>query len=104
MLILMEFKKKKLKGVKTTVVCPFFIDTGMFEGVKTKFSFLLPILKEKKVVNKIVKAIKKNKAVLRMPWLVSTVPLLRVIPTCMMDWIAKFLGISSSMDDFKGRD
>lgn len=23
-------------GVKTTIVCPFFINTGMFEGANTK--------------------------------------------------------------------
>ena len=36
-------------GVKTTVVCPFFIDTGMFEGAQTRFAWLLPILKEQNV-------------------------------------------------------
>jgi len=33
--------------VKTTCICPFYIDTGMFHGVKSRFSFLLPILSEK---------------------------------------------------------
>ena len=30
-------------GVKTTVVCPFFIDTGMFSGVKVKWVFVLGV-------------------------------------------------------------
>ena len=25
-----------LDGVHTTVICPFYIDTGMFDGVKTR--------------------------------------------------------------------
>ena len=33
-------------GVRTTVVCPCYIDTGMFRGVKSRFPLLLPILKE----------------------------------------------------------
>lgn len=33
-------------NVKTTCICPFFIDTGMFEGVKSKYHFFLPILNE----------------------------------------------------------
>lgn len=31
-----ELYVEKLDGIKTTVVCPFFINTGMFEGVKTR--------------------------------------------------------------------
>ena len=49
--------KQRGSAIRTTVVCPYYIDTGMFEGVKTRFSFLLPILKEQKVVDKILRAI-----------------------------------------------
>jgi all-trans-retinol dehydrogenase (NAD+) len=28
----------KKTGVHTTVVCPYYIDTGMFEGVKTRYA------------------------------------------------------------------
>ncbi len=31
-----ELATLKLDGVKTTLVCPFFINTGMFDGVKTR--------------------------------------------------------------------
>ena len=30
--------------VVTTIVCPYYIDTGMFRGVRTRFPWLLPIL------------------------------------------------------------
>ena len=33
-------------GVVTTVICPFFITTGMFDGVRTRVPWLLPILDE----------------------------------------------------------
>ena len=42
----MEMKKIKSK-VKTTCICPYFINTGMFEGASSKFPMLLPILEEK---------------------------------------------------------
>ncbi len=29
----------KLDGVKMTLVCPFFINTGMFDGVKTRYIY-----------------------------------------------------------------
>ncbi|MDH3909270.1 MAG: SDR family oxidoreductase, partial [Gammaproteobacteria bacterium] len=38
-----ELKRQNSKIV-TTVVCPFYTDTGMFEGVRTRFPWLLPIL------------------------------------------------------------
>jgi all-trans-retinol dehydrogenase (NAD+) len=97
-----EFKKRKL-GIKTTVICPFFIDTGMFEGVKTKFPLLLPILREGYAADRIIGAIERNRARLWMPPIVYTVPLLRALPVSLMDWIAKFLGVTESMDEFKGR-
>ena len=98
----MEFKKRKM-NIRTTVICPFFINTGMFEGAKTKFPWLLPILDEKTVAKKIVKAIEQNKARLLMPGLVYTSWFLRYLPVSVFDWIADVLGVSSSMDEFKGR-
>ncbi len=97
-----EFKKDK-RRIKTTIVCPYYINTGMFDGVKTRFPFILPILKEKKVAHRIVRAIRKNKPRLLMPWIVYTVPLLRILPVSWFDAISNFLGINSTMDEFTGR-
>jgi all-trans-retinol dehydrogenase (NAD+) len=96
----MELRKQK-SNIKTTVVCPYYINTGMFDGVKTKFSFLLPILKEDYVANKIVSSIIKNKRRIVTPWIVYTVWPLRVLPVGVFDFVASFLGINSSMDEFK---
>ena len=41
--------KKAGSHIRTLTVCPYYIDTGMFEGVTTKFPLLLPILKEQAV-------------------------------------------------------
>ncbi len=98
----MEFKQKKL-NIKTTVICPYFIDTGMFKGVKSRFSFLLPILKPEKVARKTVKAIRKQKKRLWMPGMVYTVPLLRIFPVALFDWVADVFGINNAMDGFSGR-
>jgi all-trans-retinol dehydrogenase (NAD+) len=97
-----EFKKKGIP-IRTTVVCPFFIDTGMFAGVKTKYPLLLPILREGYAADRIIGAIERNRARLWMPPIVYSVPLLRALPVSLMDWIAKFLGVTESMDEFKGR-
>ena len=89
--------------VRTTVVCPFFIDTGMFEGVKTRFAWLLPILKPDYVVRRIMKAIEGNRARLIMPRFVLTVPVVRVLPPFLFDAVLGFFGVNRSMDEFVGR-
>ncbi len=95
--------KKRAPGVYTTVVCPFFIDTGMFDGVKTRFPLILPILKEDKVAEAIVQAIRRNRPRLFMPPIVYTVPMLRALPPWAFDSISNALGINISMQEFKGR-
>lgn len=89
--------------VRTTVVCPFFIDTGMFEGVKTRFAWLLPILKPDYVVRRTLGAIEKNRARLIMPRFVLTVPVVRIFPPVLFDAILGFFGVNRSMDEFVGR-
>jgi all-trans-retinol dehydrogenase (NAD+) len=89
--------------IRTTVVCPFFIDTGMFEGVKTRFAWLLPILKPDYVVRRIMKAIEGNRARLIMPRFVLTVPVVRLLPPLLFDAVLGFFGVNRSMDEFVGR-
>ncbi len=95
--------KKNAPGVRTTVVCPYFIDTGMFEGVKTRFSFLLPILSEAYVADRTVTAIRRNQRRLLMPRLLYLMPALRILPVAVFDFVASLLGINASMDEFIGR-
>ena len=89
--------------VKTTVVCPFFIDTGMFDGVKSRFEFLLPILKEDAMATDIVEGVEEGKTRIVSPDLVKIVPIMRALPTSMFDWVADFLGINVSMEEFVGK-
>lgn len=89
--------------VRTTVVCPFFIDTGMFDGVKTRFPWLLPILKPEYVVDRILGAIEGNRSRLIMPRFVMTVPVVRVLPPFLFDAVLGFFGVNRSMDEFVGR-
>ena len=98
----MELKRMKSK-VRTTIICPFFINTGMFDGVKTRFSLFLPILKSSYAVKKIVRGVLKNRRRLIMPPFVYTVFLLRLLPTWALDLAADFFGINHAMDNFRGR-
>jgi all-trans-retinol dehydrogenase (NAD+) len=98
----MEFRKNRWR-IKTTVVCPYYINTGMFAGVQSRFPRLLPILDENLVAERIIHAVQFNKKRLLLPLTVYSVWLLRLLPVMLFDWIANFLGINASMDDFQGR-
>lgn len=98
----MEFRRRKL-NIHTTVVCPFFINTGMFDGVRTRVPWLLPILDQHKTVRRIERAILRQRKRLFMPWVVYTAAPLRILPVRLYDVIVDILGINHTMDDFKGR-
>jgi all-trans-retinol dehydrogenase (NAD+) len=90
-------------AVRTTVICPYYIATGMFAGVRTRFAWLLPILGEAYAARRMVQAIGERRPRLIMPRLVFAIPLLRLMPVPIFDWIASFLGVNASMQHFKGR-
>ena len=89
--------------IRTTVVCPFYIDTGMFKGVKTRFPWLLPILKPEYVVGRILAAVEGNRARLIMPRFLMILPLVRLLPPGPFDALMGFFGVNRSMDEFQGR-
>lgn len=98
-----ELKRMGHKYIRTTVVCPYYINTGMFQGVKTRFPWLLPIMEPEEAVDKIINAIEKNKLRLVMPPFALVTYPGRMLPLPLFDKIAEFVGISKSMDDFTGR-
>ncbi len=95
--------RRSAAGVKTTVVCPYYIDTGMFKGVRTRFPFLLPVLKEQDVAGRVLRAIQHDDQQVQMPFMVNTLPLMRVLPVWAFDRLADFFGLNNAMDDFTGR-
>lgn len=95
--------RKRAPSIRTTVACPFYIATGMFEGAKSRFSFLLPILDEETAAERILRAIESDKRKLLMPAMVRTIAWARLLPVSWFDAIADFMGINASMDEFVGR-
>ncbi|MBE7459411.1 MAG: SDR family oxidoreductase [Zoogloeaceae bacterium] len=89
--------------VRTTIVCPYFISTGMFEGVRTRFPLLLPIMEPEAVAARIVRAIERGESRVILPWFVRCAFPLRLLPTSWFDALMDFFGISKSMDAFTGR-
>jgi short-subunit dehydrogenase len=89
--------------VKVTTVCPSYISTGMFEGVKAPL--LTPILTPKIVTDRVWKAMKKGTPMLTMPWTVRLGMVARgLLPVRVWDFIAdRVFGIYHSMEQFQGR-
>lgn len=59
-----ELQRLGKDGVKTTLVCPYFINTGMFEGVQCK---LIPFLDQEYVTDKMLEAVLTDQRLLFLP-------------------------------------
>lgn len=90
------------KDITVTTIMPFYINTGMFDGVKSK---MLPILEPEPTAGKIMKAIEKGTKMLAMPlpyWFIRLSQ--GIMPIAAFDWVMKnVFGIYDTMKDFKGR-
>ncbi|CAF1576525.1 unnamed protein product, partial [Adineta steineri] len=97
-----ELYALKKTGVKTTVVCPSFINTGMFEGVKT--DVLFPLIKSDDICDKIVEAIRKDQHMLLVPKSLGPALVMKsIISTAAQLEIQSLSGVDHSMDTFVGR-
>lgn len=90
------------KNIHVTTVMPYYINTGMFDGVKSK----IPILDAEAAALTIVKAIEKNKKMLTIPGYIYRLTKFgqAVMPLRVFDWFAgSVLGIYKTMEHFTGR-
>lgn len=94
--------RQQRSRVRTLAVCPFYIDTGMFAGVQTRFPWLLPILQPEDVAIRALDAIERGSAKLVMPWSVNLLPIARVLPVPVFDAMVDLLGVNHTMDHFTG--
>lgn len=87
--------------VKVTTVTPYYINTGMFEGVSSP---LLPIIEPEEMVEAIVEGIRQDHIFVRKPNLVNALPLINgLLPQRIFDFVVgDLMGIYKSMDTFKG--
>lgn len=95
--------RKDAAPVSTLVVAPYYIDTGMFEGVTTKWPLLLPILQERDVARRVLDAIESGRQQLILPPFARLLPALRVLPPLALDAVTDFFGVNETMDAFTGR-
>ena len=90
--------------VRTLIVAPYYMSTGMFDGVTTRFPALLPILRPTRVAVATLDAIESGRPSLVLPGFVNSLALLRLLPIPLTDATADFFGINAGMDAFHGRE
>lgn len=97
----------QLLPVRTLVVCPYVVDTGMFRGsrIVTDKSWvrrLFPVLRQEFVASSVLSAIKDGREQLILPRTLSMVSaLLHLLPTPLYDAIVSLAGGSHGMNGFR---
>ncbi|GMS94359.1 hypothetical protein PENTCL1PPCAC_16534, partial [Pristionchus entomophagus] len=99
-----ELRILKADGVKTSLICPYYINTGMFDGVVTNAPLILPILDPKYAIECIMEAVLTNKENYFIPrFLYICTTFLALFPTKANSLMNNYFKIAETMDDFKGR-
>ncbi|CAH1956490.1 unnamed protein product [Acanthoscelides obtectus] len=82
--LLLELKTHGHHFIKMTIVCPYFINTGMFDGCKPK---AMPMYEPKDVAKRIITAIKRREVFVTIPnWARFATPLKYYIPA-KLNWV-----------------
>ncbi len=94
--------RKMRSAVKVTTIMPYYINTGMFDGVRSR----IPILKPESAAETIVRSIERNRKMRTLPGYLYNFTRFSqgIFSRSGFDFVAgKIFGIYNSMNDFKGR-
>lgn len=99
----LELKQAGHEHVKVTTVCPYYVNTGMFEGARS--APLLPILEPAEVVDESWAAMCAGTPLVVLPRTVILSEMLKgLVPVGVRDFIAEnVIGVYRTMEDFTGR-
>lgn len=96
----LELRRRGTLGVGMTIVCPGFVRTQMFEGVRPPI--LLPWLTPPQLADRIYRGVEAGELYVREPWIVRWLPAMRALaPTFVMDHVGDLLGLNRTTDDWK---
>ena len=96
-----ELQEQK-SPVRITTIAPYYINTGMFNGVNSP---IFPILDPEKTSAKIIRAIEKNKVFYGIPFGFHFIRFWQfILPFPLFDFVfGKVFGIYHTMDNFVGK-
>ena len=94
--------KQLQKNIQVTTILPYYINTGMFDGVQSR----IPILEAEATALTIIKAIEKNKKIITIAgWIYRFTRFGQAFMSVdVFDWFAgSIMGIYKTMGEFRGR-
>ena len=98
----LELQQSGFDHVGMSIICPGFVDTGMFDGCDPPL--LMPMLDPDFVVDQIIGAVENNELYVQEPFIVKLTPALRaLLPRPVVDTIMDVTGATRSMKGWKGR-
>ena len=89
-------------GIHVTTVCPYYINTGMFDGVKSR----IPILEPVSAARAILRAVDRRKKLVTLPGYIYRLTRLSqgLLSVRGLDWFAgRVFGVYSTMAQWRGR-
>jgi len=99
----LELKKLGHAHVGVTCVCPSYVDTGMFAGVRPPK--LTRFLTPDEVAADLVTAVRRNRPFVLEPWLVKITPfLVHALPRGVADAVSDVFGATTGMRSWHGHD
>lgn len=93
--IRLELRRAGHRGIGTTIVCPSFIDTGMFDGCTPPA--LAPWLRPDVLAETIIRAVRADRLYVREPAMVKLIPLLKALPASVADALCSLTGMDRSL-------
>lgn len=92
------------KDISVTIISPYYINTGMFDGVKTFSPIMFPILESQYVVERIMEAILTNSYDLFLPRASNLYLFVKgMLPSKAVFELIDYFGLNRNMDHFVGR-
>ena len=89
--------------VRITAICPSYIRTGMFEGVKAPL--LAPWLEPTWLAKKIVRCVRGNRDQIIAPFMVNLIPIAKSTwPRPLFRILLRLLGVTKSMAEWTGHE
>jgi short-subunit dehydrogenase len=89
------------KHVGVTAVCPSYLSTGLFNGVKPpKFTSMLT---PERLSGIVLKSVRGNRELVLAPWIVNLIPLGNaLLPRAISRWLLDWLGVTVGMSSWNG--
>ncbi|NWI49256.1 RDHE2 dehydrogenase, partial [Calyptomena viridis] len=90
-------------GIKTTIICPYFVKTKLSKGFQSAKPLLLPVYEPEYVASKILDAIKKQKFYLIMPPIFRLFGIKTLVPRKVVLFFESYIKFPESMDKAFGQ-